>query len=200
VEVDKGLRALFTQPKGPRPYPADAIAEAEMTVAEKKHTAALMRINHTGEVCAQALYRGQLCMANDPDTSAFLQHACKEEEEHLTWTARRVAELGGRLSILNPAWYAMSFTIGVLTAAVSDSVSLGFVEETERQVEQHLNSHLQSIPTHDGRTRLILQQMRDDEIEHGATAKKTGASALPDWMIKMMRLQARVMTALTYHC
>jgi len=199
VELDKGLRSVFTTPHSERAYPAEGITDAELDDHEKRDIIAKMRVNHTGEICAQALYRGQMLMAKNSTTYDMLHHASLEEQEHLSWTARRVAELEGKLSYLNPVWYSMSFTIGAVAAAISDGASLAFVEETERQVAQHLSGHLETIPEKDGRTRVIIQQMREDEIEHGAKAQQSGATDLPAWFKQLMRLQAKVMTSVTYY-
>jgi 3-demethoxyubiquinol 3-hydroxylase len=198
IEADNALRCLFTTPHSFRSYPAKDKPETEMTSAQKRDVAALMRVNHTGEVCAQALYRGQMFMATQPKTFSMLEKACIEEQEHLSWTATRIHELSGRVSWLNSFWYTASWGIGVFAAAVSDSVSLGFVEETERQVEQHLNQHLHKIPDADDRSRAILQQMKEDEIRHGQSAHQAGATTLPQWCQQLMRFQSKVMTSVTY--
>src|SRR5665811_2473495 len=142
VEFDKGLRTLFSQAHSVRPYPDADVAEAPMNDAEKKHAAALMRVNHSGEICAQALYQGQALTARDPVVQQKLQQAAQEETEHLAWTARRVHELGGHLSVLNPFWYTGSLAIGAVAGMLGDRWNLGFLAETERQVGQHLQSHL----------------------------------------------------------
>ena len=198
IEADKALRCLFTTPCSTRPYPATDKPEAEMTSMQKRDVSALMRINHTGEVCAQALYRGQMFMASQSSTYSMLEKACIEEQEHLAWTVTRIHELNGRVSWLNVFWYAASWGVGAVAASVSDSISLGFVEETERQVEQHLNQHLHKVPHADARTRAMLQQMREDEICHGQSAHQAGATALPVWAQRLMRIQSKVMTTVTY--
>jgi ubiquinone biosynthesis monooxygenase Coq7 len=153
VEFDKGLRTLFSQAHSVRPYPDAQLLDSPLDEAEKKHAAALMRVNHTGEICAQALYQGQALTARDPKVQQKLQQAAQEETEHLAWTAHRVHELGGHLSVLNPLWYSGSLAMGALAGLLGDKWNLGFLAETERQVGQHLQSHLEKLPAQDGKSR-----------------------------------------------
>lgn len=170
-----------------------------MTEAEKRHTAALMRVNHCGEVCAQALYRGQALTSRNPDIRSEMERAAWEETEHLNWTEQRIAELGGRKSFLNPAWYAGSMTIGVAAGMLGDAWNLGFLAETERQVEQHLQGHLDAVKAEDVRTREILEQMKTDEIRHAESAIASGARALPSPIKHLMGVASRIMTRVAYH-
>src|SRR5512141_1088214 len=153
IEFDKGLRTLFAKAPTARPYPDADIADAEMSDAEKKHAAALMRVNHTGEICAQALYQGQALTARDPNVQRRLEQAAQEETEHLAWTAHRVHELGGHLSVLNPLWYSGSLALGAVAGLLGDKWNLGFLAETERQVGHHLQSHLEKLPEQDQKSR-----------------------------------------------
>lgn len=197
--ADSTLRAL--SPRGPaqtRPSPAATVAEPPLEPAEKRHSAGLMRVNHTGEVCAQALYLGQALVARDPALAATLLDAAAEERDHLVWCAERLEELGSHPSVLNPAWFAGSVTIAVVAAAAGDSVSLGFVEETERQVCAHLDGHLNQLSERDERSRVVVQAMRDDEARHAENARLAGARPLPPPVRRLMALQARVMTTLAY--
>jgi ubiquinone biosynthesis monooxygenase Coq7 len=169
------------------------------SLEKSKHTAGLMRINHTGEVCAQALYQGQALTAKNPETRLAMQEAADEEVDHLVWCEKRLAELDSNTSVLNPAFYGMSFLIGAVTGAISDKVSLGFVEATEDQVCQHLREHLQQIPEEDQKTRAILQQMLIDEEKHGHMALANGGVEFPKPVKKAMTLMSKVMTKTTYH-
>jgi len=195
---DNGLRTLFSKAQTARPYPDAGMPEAEMSEAEKKHAAALMRINHSGEICAQALYQGQAMTARDPEVQKNLQQAAWEETEHLAWTSKRVEELGGHLSLLNPFWYANSLAIGALAGFLGDKWNLGFLAETERQVGRHLQSHLQSLPPQDEKSRAVVKQMYDDETAHADMAVKLGGAELPLPVKLGMRLTAKVMTRTTY--
>jgi ubiquinone biosynthesis monooxygenase Coq7 len=178
--------------------PGGDLPEAELGEAERRHAAALMRVNHTGEVCAQALYQGQAMTARDTRAREALQRAADEEMEHLAWTSQRVGELGGRLSLLNPLFYAGAFTMGALSGLRGDAWNLGFLAETERQVEGHLESHLDRLPGNDARSRAIVGAMKDDEARHAATARQLGAAELPVPVKQAMRLASRVMTGSTY--
>ena len=198
IEFDKGLRTLFAKAPTARPYPDADIADAAMTEAEKKHAAALMRINHTGEICAQALYQGQALTAKDPAVEAKLNHAAWEETEHLAWTSHRVYELGGRLSLLNPLWYTGSLALGALAGALGDKWNLGFLSETERQVGHHLQSHLDRLPPQDEKSRAIVAQMYTDEIGHAEMAASLGGAELPQPVQMAMKLNGKVMTTLAY--
>jgi ubiquinone biosynthesis monooxygenase Coq7 len=166
--------------------------------ADRRRSARLMRVNHAGEVAAQALYRGQALTARNAAAATAMSHAAAEEIDHLAWCEQRIAELGGRLSLLNPLWYAGSFLIGSLAGALGDRTSLGFLSETERQVESHLQDHLNRLPAADKRSRAIVEQMQHDEIEHGAKAETLGAAVLPGWVKAAMRLSSRLMTRGSY--
>ena len=197
--LDRGLRAVFAPATATRPVPAGGGAGADpLTDAERRASAALMRVNHAGELAAQALYHGQALMARGADTRDMLLAAARSESDHLAWCETRLRELGARTSLLNPLWYAGSFAIGALAALAGDRASLGFVAETERQVEGHLDAHLGRLPAGDGRSRAILEQMRAEEIEHGARAAAAGASPLPGAVRALMRHTARVMTGTAY--
>jgi ubiquinone biosynthesis monooxygenase Coq7 len=196
---DRALRTLSGAAQATRPSPADGISAGSLSDAERRHAAGLMRVNHTGEICAQALYHAQSLFARDAATRDRLAVAAREEEEHLAWTRQRVAELGGRVSLGNPLWYAGSFAIGLAAGLSGDRTSLGFVVETERQVEEHLTGHIDRLPAGDARSRAIVAAMRDDEVRHGASARDAGGSDLP-WPVRVaMRTAARVMTAAAYH-
>lgn len=199
TEADKALRTVSPGAmQGTRPNPAHQHSEAPLTEAERRHMAGLMRINHTGEVCAQALYQGQALTARLPDVRAEMEQAAREEEDHLAWCEERVRELGSHTSLLNPLWYAMSFGIGAAAGAAGDKWSLGFVAETENQVCAHLQGHLGSAPVQDARSRAILDRMHDDEEKHMKMAQAAGAAALPDPIRRIMGLTSKVMTTLTY--
>ena len=198
IEFDKGLRTLLAKAPTARPYPDADIAEAAMSDAEKKHAAALMRINHTGEICAQALYQGQALTAKDPLVEAKLNHAAWEETEHLAWTSHRVYELGGHLSVLNPLWYTSSLAIGALAGALGDKWNLGFLAETERQVGAHLQHHLDTLPPQDAKSRAVAQQMYVDEVGHADMAVDLGAAELPLPVKLAMRGMSKVMTNTVY--
>jgi ubiquinone biosynthesis monooxygenase Coq7 len=181
-----------------RPNPAVGVAEPGLTEQEKAHSAGLMRVNHVGEVCAQALYSAQSAFAKTPLTREQFQKAGEEEVDHLAWTADRLQELGSRTSLLNPLWYAGSFAMGAVAAKLGDPVSLGFVVETERQVEAHLDRHLDELPPNDLRSRAIVTQMRDDEVAHAEAAAHLGAAELPLPVKKVMEAMAKVMTTAAY--
>jgi ubiquinone biosynthesis monooxygenase Coq7 len=198
VSFDRALRTLAGLATTTRPVPSSGIPDAEMTPEERRKAAGLMRVNHTGEVCAQALYAAQALVARNPDTKRDFARAAREEEEHLAWTQQRLAELNDRVSLLNPLWYAGSFAIGIAAGLAGDRVNLGFVVETERQVEEHLTGHIESLPAADSRSRAIVEQMRDDEARHGAMALAAGAAELPLPVKGMMRLAAGAMKALAY--
>jgi ubiquinone biosynthesis monooxygenase Coq7 len=198
VGFDRALRTLSGVAVAARPNPARELPESELTPEERRHSVGLMRVNHTGEVCAQALYQAQALTARDSETRRRLSRAAGEEEEHLAWTRERLAELDGRASFANPLWYAGSFAIGLLAGITGDRVSLGFVVETERQVEEHLTGHMDRLPPTDTKSRAIVAAMRDDEMRHGRAARDAGASELP-WPARVaMRGVARVMTVTAY--
>ena len=198
IEFDKALRTVFAPARSVRPVPGEDIPDAEMSEAERAHAAALMRVNHVGEVCAQALYQGQSIMSRDPAIRDTLRQASQEETEHLAWTERRIAELGGRKSLLNPLWYGGALAIGMLAGRFGDRWNLGFLAETERQVEHHLKGHLDTLPLADLRSRAIVEQMKVDEAEHADTAVRLGAHDLPAPAKAVMKAAAQVMTTLTY--
>lgn len=198
VEFDKGLRTLFSQAHSARVYPDANVTEAPLDEAEKKRAAALMRVNHSGEICAQALYQGQALTARDPAVQETLQQAAQEETEHLAWTARRVHELGGRLSVLNPFWYTGSLAIGAMAGLLGDKWNLGFLAETERQVGHHLQSHLELLPQQDGKSRAIVSQMHTDEVGHADMAISLGGAELPGPVQWAMKLNGKVMTGTSY--
>jgi ubiquinone biosynthesis monooxygenase Coq7 len=198
IGFDRALRALSGLATSSRPTPGANIADAELAPAERRHAAGLMRVNHTGEICAQALYAAQALTARDPAIRAQFAQAAREEEEHLAWTRQRLAELSDHPSWLNPLWYGGAFAIGVAAGAASDRVNLGFVVETERQVEDHLTGHIEQLPAADGRSRAIVEQMRDDEARHGAMAQAAGAAELPYPVRRLMRAAADVMRAVAY--
>lgn len=197
-EFDQALRTVFAAAPTVRPMPGESLPEAEMSMAERRHAGALMRVNHVGEVCAQALYAGQAFAAESGHVRNALEQAAWEETEHLNWTERRIAELGTRKSLLNPLWYAGAWTIGALAGRLGDPVSLGFVVETERQVEAHLEGHLSRLPAEDQRSRAVVAQMKTDEISHAGMAAALGAAELPGLAKAGMRVAAKVMTATAY--
>jgi ubiquinone biosynthesis monooxygenase Coq7 len=198
TEFDRALRAIVGVANAARPSPAEQQPNAELTDAERAHAAALMRVNHVGEICAQALYQGQALTARDPAHKAALEQAAREEEDHLAWSAERIRELGGRPSLLNPLWYAGSLAIGALAGALGDRWNLAFLAETERQVEEHLTGHLDALPVADERTRAVVAAMRTDEAKHRDTALSLGAAELPEAGKTAMRLASKVMTTLAY--
>ncbi|MCB1774939.1 MAG: 2-polyprenyl-3-methyl-6-methoxy-1,4-benzoquinone monooxygenase [Gammaproteobacteria bacterium] len=199
IEFDQALRTLFGRPQvTERPNPANDIPDTELADEQRDHIARLMRINHTGEVCAQGLYQGQAVAARDPAVRSSMQRSAAEENDHLDWCEQRVEELGGRLSLLNPLWYAGSFAIGAAAGIIGDKWSLGFVAETEKQVESHLDHHLSEVPAEDRRTRAILEQMKTDEIHHGQKALDHGGVQLPAPVRGLMKLTAKLMTTSVY--
>ena len=199
--LDRGLRSVFAPARASRPLPrppSGSVPTAELSPSERRESAALMRVNHAGEIAAQALYHGQALMAKDASTRALLLRSAEEEADHLAWCERRLAELDSRPSLLNPLWYAGSFAIGALAALAGDRVSLSFVVETERQVEGHLEAHLARLPAADAPSRAILNEMKRDEIAHGANARSAGGAELPAPVAALMRSTARVMTGAAY--
>jgi 3-demethoxyubiquinol 3-hydroxylase len=195
---DRVVRVLLGEPVARRPSPAEGAAEDNLDLTTRRHAAALMRVNHCGEVCAQALYQGQALASSDEAIRGALESAAKEESDHLAWSAQRVRELDGRLSVLNPLWYAGSFALGYFAGRLGKDWNLGFLAETERQVEEHLKGHLQRLGSRDTKTRAVIQSMRCEEAEHRRTAEELGARGLPDAARRAMRLAARVMTTLSY--
>jgi ubiquinone biosynthesis monooxygenase Coq7 len=199
VGVDKALRVVSGVASASRPSPASRIADRVLDEAEKRHSAGLMRENHVGEVCAQALYDAQGRFAKNDTMKRQFAQAGREEEDHLAWTAQRLQELGSHPSVLNPVWYAGAYALGAMAARSGDARSLGFVVETERQVEAHLDSHLKNLPAQDEKSRAIVEQMRLDEVAHGAAAGAMGASETPWPVRKAMQAMAKVMTTTAYY-
>lgn len=198
LEFDRALRTVFAPARSQRPIPGANLPEGEMSEQERIHACGLMRVNHVGEICAQALYQGQALSSRDPVLRDALRGAADEETEHLAWTERRIGELGGRKSLLNPLWYAGALTMGLVAGRFGDKWNLGFLAETERQVEAHLDGHLETLPTQDLRSREVVDQMRIDEIRHADTAVKLGAAELPTPVRAAMKLAARIMTGTAY--
>jgi 3-demethoxyubiquinol 3-hydroxylase len=192
-EIDDALRTLFATAHAGKPVPGEDLP-ADLTEQEQRLSTRLMRVDHTGEVCAQALYRGQMAVARDARVRTLLQRAANEETDHLSWTEQRLSELGGRKSVLNPLWYFNSFAIGVVSGLIGDRWSLGFLAETERQVEHHLQGHLQRLPAQDQRSRAIVERMKHDEAGHATSARRHGAAQLPKPARAAMKLLARIMT------
>ena len=199
-ELDRALRTVAAANEAARPNPAGADAETVTDPAARRHAAGLMRVNHAGEIAAQALYHGQALTARDPQVRAGLLAAARDETDHLAWCEQRVRELDSRTSLLAPVWYAGAFAIGAVTGLAGDRTSLGFVSETERQVIEHLESHLheKGLPDDDERSRRIVQQMQDDEARHGADARAAGGRELPAPIRNLMRATARIMTRTAY--
>lgn len=196
-EVDRALKTLAAKPVAQRPNPAGRnLPGSQLSEAEKEQVIGLMRVNHVGEVCAQALYQAQALASKTPERKALFEHAAKEETDHLAWTQERLDQLGGRPSLLNPFWYGGAFALGLVAGALGDKISLGFMAETEQQVEKHLNDHLTKLPTDDHQSRAILEQMRQDEIEHGYTAISQGADKLPITIRLAMKGMSKIMTTL----
>jgi 3-demethoxyubiquinol 3-hydroxylase len=196
--ADRALRSVFAPAHSSRPVPGTPAAPAELSEPERRDAAALMRVNHTGELAAQALYHGQAFFARSERTRELLEDAAGAESDHLAWCEQRLHELAARPSLLNPLWYAGSFAIGALAALAGDRASLGFVAETERQVERHLDEHLGRLPKGDARSRAILETMRSEEVAHGATATRAGGIPLPAAVRGLMRRTAQVMTGTAY--
>ncbi len=197
--ADNFLRSVSTTPPSSRPYPAKGIAEANLSDAEKKLAAALMRVNHSGEIAAQALYQGQALTAKTPEMAKLLHEAAVEEADHLNWTAKRIEALGSRTSILAPFWYIGAFTIGAVAGRLGDRISLGFLAETERQVEQHLMEHMQRLPAADEASRAVVDQMKADEAKHMNTALDHGGADLPRPIQRAMRASGKVMTTVAHY-
>lgn len=198
--ADRALRTLAATPAPTRPSPAGALSVAEtLSEAETREAAALMRVNHVGEVCAQALYDAQALATRSPELRAMFEQAAREETDHLAWTEQRIRQLGGRTSLLNPLWYGGAFAIGLVAARIGDRASLGFMAETERQVEQHLQGHLDRLPEQDTASRAVVERMKDDEVRHAETAADLGGASLPLPVRMAMRLAARVMTRTAHY-
>lgn len=199
VQLDQALRTVFGRPVTTgRPDPDHGLTSADLDEAARRHVAGLMRVDHAGEVCAQALYQGQAVTARREDVRARLEEAAREENDHLAWCERRLDELGSHRSLFNPLWYAGSFAIGALAGLAGDRWSLGFLAETERQVVRHLDRHLAELPPADSKSRAILEQMREDEGRHATTAVDAGAAELPGPVKVLMTGVSRVMTAVAY--
>jgi ubiquinone biosynthesis monooxygenase Coq7 len=199
IEFDTALRSIVGGANAGRPTPeSQSTTKHILDAAERKHAAGLMRVNHVGEVCAQALYQSQKLVARDPQIREMLEHSAQEEMDHLAWCETRLKELDSHTSYLNPFWYAGSFAIGLLAGLAGDKWSLGFVAETEKQVEAHLENHLEKLPLEDQRSRAIVDQMRIDEIEHGQAALHAGGATLPEPIQKIMQTVSKVMTTTAY--
>ena len=197
--ADSALRTLFASARARRPNPAAAVEAVHLSAAEKAESGALMRVNHVGEVCAQALYTGQMLASRDPALRAQLAEASREDTDHLAWTLQRLRELDDRPSLLNPLWYAGAFAIGYAAGKLGgDRLSLGFVVETENQVEAHLNGHMAQLPAGDAASRAIVAQMKDDEVQHARMAERAGALPLPAPVKGLMALAAKVMTTVAH--
>jgi 3-demethoxyubiquinol 3-hydroxylase len=199
IEADKVIKTLFTQPISRRTHPGGQISDAELSERDRHRVIGLMRVNHCGEVCAQALYQGQALTARDAENQKKLETAAFEETEHLAWTKRRIEELGGHTSVLTPFFYIGSFALGVGAGLIGDKWSLGFLEETEHQVCKHLDEHLNQLPESDQKSKAILEQMRSDEARHEQMAHDYGAKQLPYSIKALMQLFARVMKNTTQH-
>ena len=198
--ADRALRTLAARPAALRPSPAAGLGASEgMSAEDARETVSLMRVNHVGEVCAQALYDAQALAARNPKLRVVFEQAAREETDHLAWTEQRIRELGGRTSLLNPLWYGGAFAIGLAAARIGDRASLGFMAETERQVEQHLQGHLERLPESDAASRAIVAQMKDDEVRHAEAATDLGGVELPLPVRMAMRLAARVMTRTAHY-
>ena len=199
LAADSALRTLWAEPRASRPCPAPTVASQVLQESEQREAAALMRVNHVGEVCAQALYTGQALACQDSALREKLAEASREETDHLAWTRQRLSELDGRPSLLNPLWYAGAFAIGYAAGKLGgDQVSLGFVVETERQVEAHLNEHMSKLPAGDSASRAIVSQMKADEVAHAQMAQSEGAVDLPAPIKGLMKAAAKVMTTVAH--
>ena len=198
IGLDRALKTLAAPPVAERANPAEPVAETELSDEARNHAAGLMRVNHTGEICAQGLYEGQALTARDRGTRESLLHAAQEETDHLAWCEERLNELDSTPSILNPLFYAASYTMGAVTGLLGDRISLGFVEATEDQVCKHLESHMDSLPPQDDKSRAIIHQMHADEARHGADALARGGAEFPEPVKNLMSLASKVMTETTY--
>ncbi len=199
VNIDQALRTLFGRPRvTERGNPAEPYPDVDLNDKERAHIGRLMRVNHTGEVCAQALYQGQALTARLPEVRGQMERSAREENDHLAWCEQRIDELGGRKSLLNPLWYAGSFALGAAAGLSGDKWSLGFVAETERQVEDHLDEHIAQVPGDDLRTRAILEQMKTDEVQHADVARAAGGADLPAPIKLAMRAVSKLMTGGAY--
>ncbi len=199
VEFDRALRTVFASARSTRPVPGLDVPEAPLDERERRHVVGLMRVNHCGEICAQALYQGQALTSRRPEVREALRQAGEEETEHLAWTEGRIRELGGRKSVLNPLWYAGALSLGAMAGCIGEKWNLGFLAETERQVEAHLEGHLERLPPQDERSRRIVAQMKVDEAGHADTAISLGAAELPAPVKMAMKMAAGLMTRTAYH-
>lgn len=199
VAADHALRTLFAAPRAAEPTPAKGMAEPELDPAQRRLSGALMRVNHVGEVCAQALYTAQAAVTRDTKLRAHLLEAAREESDHLAWTRQRLDALGSRPSWLNPLWFTGAFALGVVAAKISDRASLGFVAETEKQVAAHLESHLHRLPAQDLPSRTVVARMKEDEEAHAARARERGALDLPAPARAAMKAAAKVMTTTAHY-
>ncbi|MEN9879710.1 MAG: 2-nonaprenyl-3-methyl-6-methoxy,4-benzoquinol hydroxylase [Pseudomonadota bacterium] len=198
IEADKVLRTLFATRRSLRPHPDQDLPEADLSSDERRHVAGLMRVNHSGEVCAQALYQGQALTSRDPAVREALRDAAHEETEHLAWTEQRLRELGSHTSWLNPLWYMGSLSLGVIAGKLGDRWNLGFLAETEKQVTAHLESHLDRLPASDKKSAAIIRQMAIDETSHAHTAEALGAAQFPPLLKRLMQQTSKLMTSLSY--
>ena len=196
--LDTALRTVAGVQEAVRPSPGAGVAEAELGEDQRSHAAALMRVNHVGEVCAQALYQGQALTARSPGNREALERAAREEQDHLAWSAERIEELGGRPSLLNPLWYGGAFVLGAAAGELGDRWNLAFLAETERQVEEHLTGHLERLSPEDAKTRAVVEAMRADEAKHRQSALALGAAEMPEPLKRAMRVLAKVMTTVAY--
>ncbi|MFO7189553.1 MAG: 2-polyprenyl-3-methyl-6-methoxy-1,4-benzoquinone monooxygenase [Pseudomonadota bacterium] len=199
IAFDRGLRTVFGRPQAARPVPGESLPDAPLSEEERRLAAALMRVNHCGEVCAQALYQGQALASSDPHIKEALSQAAREEEDHLAWCEQRIKELGGRTSLLNPLWFSGALAIGYVAGRFGDEWNLGFLKETEKQVERHLLGHLERLSPQDQKTRAIVDQMKIDEAQHAHTAEMLGARELPAPVKLAMKLSAKVMTSVAHY-
>ena len=199
IAADNALRTLFAKPRATENSPALEVAEGELSLSEKKMAGALMRVNHVGEVCAQALYSAQAVVTRDAQLRGYLQVAAREETDHLAWTQQRLDALGARASLLNPLWFTGAFVLGAVAAKISDRTSLGFVVETENQVAAHLQGHLQRLPAKDLGSRAVVARMKSDEERHAAQARQSGARELPFAARAAMRFAAKIMTTTAHY-
>jgi 3-demethoxyubiquinol 3-hydroxylase len=198
IQLDQGLHTMFGKPTSQRPNPADSVPECRLSTSENQKSGCLMRVNHTGEVSAQALYQAQALTARTKTLRYSMQQSAREENDHLTWCEARLSELGTHASYLNPFWYVSSFALGLLVGLIGDAWNLGFVAETERQVVNHLNEHLQQLPVIDKKSKSILEQMKEDEAYHASVAMTAGAAELPGVIKKVMKYLSKVMTKTAY--
>lgn len=199
TEADSVMKTITNRGnQAARPSPSEGHSDADLSTAERRHVAGLMRVNHTGEVCAQALYQGQALTAKLPEVREEMEHAAQEEVDHLVWCEERLRELNSHTSVLNPAWYGLSFAMGAIAGAIGDKVSLGFVAATEERVCNHLREHLQALPEEDRKSQLILQQMLQDEQRHGENALAAGGTVFPSPAKDIMTGVAKIMTSASY--